>query len=254
MAKTPKTTETSANVTIPALTQHSVKLRIVGTTPLFMNRMAEKARQTLFLGGGKKTTAEKANLKHDPYAEFRAAAHRMNDGSAFFGFPVVGLKAAMAEAAIETAGVKKSSIQRLLFLPGEMVPIYGIPKLRLDVVRSADIARTPDIRSRPYFERWGAEVEIRFVAPQLTRVDVATLLSNAGAIIGIGDYRQAKGKGNYGLFRVLDAVSPDPEWDDLTQNAGRAVQEEAFNNPSFANAETAELMAIYDTAAARRAA
>lgn len=128
MAKAAKSIETS--VTIPALVRHTVKVRIIGATPLFMNRMAAKARQTLFLGGAKKTAAERAELKHDPYAEFRDAAHVIHGekGPTLVGFPVIGLKAAMAEAALETAGVKKSSVQRLIFLPGEMTAIYGTPK------------------------------------------------------------------------------------------------------------------------------
>ncbi len=47
---------------------------ILGTTPLICNRMSEKAKHDLLLGGRRKTAIEKATtLKHDPHAEYRAS-------------------------------------------------------------------------------------------------------------------------------------------------------------------------------------
>ena len=62
--------------------------------------------------------------------------------------------------------------------------------------------RTPDIRTRAFLPRWCAVISVAFVTPTLSAHSVVSLLANAGAIIGIGDFRQGKGKGSYGCFSV----------------------------------------------------
>jgi hypothetical protein len=244
----------SEEIQIPALRRGSIRLRIVGTTAMFQNRMSAKAQQHLLVGGGKKTAAEKKNIKHDPLSEFRASAEILPDGPTALGLRVVAVKAAMCSAALETAGITKTSAQRLLFMPGDHVALYGVPQLRMDVVRSADINRTPDVRTRCYLPKWAAEIEINFITPQLSASGVATLLANAGVLIGLGDFRQEKGKGAFGSFRVLGEGDDDAEWDELVKFGGRVDQEEALRDPDFANDETTELMNFYASEKVRRAA
>lgn len=139
-------------------------------------------------------------------------------------------------------------------MPGEFAALYGTPQLRMDVVRSADMKKTPDIRTRAFLPKWGAEIEVQYIIPQLSALAVVTLLCNAGVLIGIGDFRQEKGKGSFGCFRVVGDGEDDDEWNDLVANHGRAAQEAALADPEFANAETAELMEYYHGAMRRRAA
>lgn len=239
---------------IPPIKQEIIKLRIIGTTPMFQNRMAEKARQQLLVGSAKKTKAERLELKHDPIREYQSSAEILRDGPTALGVRVVAIKAAMCQAALETPGLTKTSAQRLIFMPGDHYALYGTPQLRIDVVRSADINRTPDMRTRCFLPKWGAEVEIRYVRPALNASSVATLLANAGFLIGIGDFRQDKGKGAFGSFRVLGEGDQDDEWDELILNHGRDAQMAALENPEFANEETVELMEFYESEVRRRAA
>src|SRR3990167_1144981 len=146
-----KKAEVETEISIPVLKQGSAKLRIIGLTPLFQNRMANKTMQTLLVGGRKKTKADRVEIKHDPLQEFRNAAEIVPNGPTALGLRVVAIKGAMCTAALETAGVTKTSAQRLLFMPGDHAALYGTPQLRLDPVKSADMNRTPDVRSRPYF-------------------------------------------------------------------------------------------------------
>lgn len=251
MATKTKQTET---ITVQALKRGTVRLRIIGTTPLFQNRMSEKVKQGLLTGTKKKTAAEKAEIKHHPLDEFRSSAEILPDGPTALGLRVVAVKAAMSNAALETPGLTKSSVQRLLFMPGDFAELYGIPQLRMDVVRSADMARTPDVRTRAYLPKWGAELDVHFVTPQLSVAAVVTLLCNAGVLIGVGDFRQEKGKGGFGAFRVLAEGDKDAEWDDLVKNHGRKQQMQALENPEFANRDTFDLMAHYEAEVDRRAA
>lgn len=247
-----KKKETEIQVT--PLRMGSCKLRIIGQTPLFMNRMSAKAKQTLLVGGRKKTRADRAEIKHDPLAEYRDSAEMIKGGPTALGLRVVAVKAAMCTAALETAGLTKASAQRLLFMPGDLVPLYGTPQLRMDVTRSADINRTPDVRTRAFLPQWGAEINIQFITPQLSITSVVSLLCNAGVLVGLGDFRQEKGKGAFGSFRVLGEGEQDDEWDDLVKNHGRKAQEAALADPEYANDDTRDLMQHFFEEVERRAA
>lgn len=248
-------TKTNENLQIDALKQGRVTLRMIGTTPFYFNAMSVKAKRTLLIGGGKKTAAEKKELKHDPEAEFRDSVYRLPNGPTLLGFPAPGVKGAMATAALETAGVTKTSVQRLIFLPQQKINIWGKPYLKMDVVRSADMNRTPDVRTRAFLPRWCAEVDIAFVSPTLSYHSVASLLTNAGIVCGLGDFRQEKGKGSFGTFAVFGEEMGDwqGEWDAITAE-GRAVQEAAMSAPEYADQETADLMDMLGDERVKRAA
>lgn len=229
-------------IVIPELRLGETRMRIIGTQPLYQNKMSEKAKRSLLAGGKKKTAAEKAEIKHDPESEYVAAVHYMLDGPTAVGLSLIAVKGALCTAALETAGITKTSAQRLIIITGEFVPLYGTPQLKMDVVRNADINRTPDIRTRPFFPMWGAEVTIYHVLPQLGSRSVYTLAANAGIVVGLGDYRQEKGKGSFGSFRVISADEQDDEWDELVAHHGRAQQEAAIADPEYADRDTANLM------------
>lgn len=241
---------------IEALKQGRVTLRLIGTTPLYLNSMSVKAKRTLLIGGGKKTAAEKKQLKHDPEQEFRDSAYTQEYGPTLLCFPAPGVKGAMSTAALETPGVTKTNVQRLIFLPKMYVNIWGRPLLKMDVVRSADMNKTPDVRTRAFLPRWSAEVDIAYCEPTLSPYAVASLLQNAGTIIGIGDFRQEKGRGSFGTFAVAgseDMGGWQAEWDAITAE-GRDVQQEALENPQPADADTRELLRFLQEERARRAA
>lgn len=238
---------------IDALKQGRVTLRMIGTTPLYYNAMSAKVKHGLQVGTAKKTTAQKREIKHNPEQEFRDTMYRQATGPTALCFPAPGVKAAMATAALETAGVTKSSVNRLIFLPQQRINVWGKPMLKCDVVRSADINKTPDIRTRAYLPRWCAEVDIAFIMPTLSARSIVSLLANAGVIVGIGDFRQEKGKGSFGTFRVIGTEDQDDEWDEIVVE-GRAAQEAAIAAPEWADAETADLMALYAEELERRAA
>lgn len=241
-------------IQIPVLQQGVATLRVIGVTPLFQNRMAKKAQETLLVGGRKKTSTEKrTQIKHDPLSEYRNSVELMNDDSpTAVGLKVVAFKKGMCTAALETAGITKSSAQRLLFLPGEYAPLYGVPQLRMDVVRSADINKTPDIRTRAFFPVWGAELEVRYITPQLSMSGVLAMLCNAGVLAGIGDNRQEKGNGSFGSFRVISDTQEDAEWTALVKHGGRAAQLAALKDPQMADERTEELLAFHAEEVERR--
>lgn len=240
---------------IDPLKRGRATLKMIGTTPLYYNAMSVKAKRDLLIGGRKKTAADRRELKHNPEQEYRDSVYTVPGGPTLLSFPAPGVKAAMATAALETAGVTKTSVRRLIFLPEQHIKIWGRPYLKMDVVRSADMARTPDVRTRAFLPRWCAEVEIAFIEPTLNSHAIVSLLSNAGAIVGIGDFRQEKGAGSFGTFAVKgdDLGEWSDDWAEITQE-GRDVQRAALDHPEMADDDTADLMALLTEERERRAA
>ena len=88
----------------------------------------------------------------------------------------------------------------------------------------------------------------------LSPYSIVSLLNNAGAMVGIGDYRQEKGRGSYGTFRVIgEQADADDEaiWAEI-EAQGRDVQQAALDDPQVADDDTRELMAILNEARERR--
>ena len=233
-------------VLVEQVSQESIIIRVVGETGLYCHRLATKARNQLLLGGRKKTAADKLELKHDPPTEFRESM-MLRPGKfpdTDIVFPSMAFKSAMATAALVVSGIKKTDVQRLVYFPSDIVPIYGVPKLRMDVVRSADINRTPDVRTRAFLENWASEFEVRFATPALTAVAISTLVHNAGMVAGVGDFRQEKGKGSYGTFKCETTI-PDALRD-------RDAQREAINSPEPYDEDTWELFDMFVEERTRR--
>ena len=229
---------------------------MIGQTPMYFNSMGAKAWRDLLVGGGKKTAAQKKDIKHNPEAEFRDSVYKKDTGSTYLCFPAAGVKGAMATAALETGGITKTSVQRLIFLPESHIQIWGKPLLKMDIVRSADMNKTPDVRTRAYLPQWCAEVTVKYVVPTLSAHSIVSLLSNAGTIVGIGDFRQEKGRGSYGTFAVSGAEEMGDYqeiWDEITKE-DREVQKLAMEQPICADEQTAELMQYLQEERLRRAA
>lgn len=243
----------SGEIQIIEINTGTITVAVVGTTPLILNRMAEKAKHELLLPKGKKTAAEKASsLKHDPLAEFRASPVRLRDDNAstLLALPSTAFKGAMRTAALDLPGAKKSQIGRLTYIPGEFVGIYGVPEVFSTIVRSADMNRTPDVRTRCIVPKWAAVLSITFVRPIMREQAIANLLAAAGITVGVGDFRPEKGAGNYGQFEVVGA--DDPRLLEIMAAGGRAAQLEAMDNPEAYDEDTEELLSWFDVEVRRR--
>lgn len=219
--------------------EHGIcSMNLIGRTPLIFNRMSEKAKRQLLSPSPRRKAIERVEAKHNPLQEYRDSVYRRNDGPTLLYFPTTAFKAAMATASADIKGVAKAQINRLVYLPEDKQSIYGMPQLLMSVVRSADIQKTPDIRTRAILPAWGVRVTMAFVKPILNEEIVATLLANAGITVGIGDFRQEKGKGSHGTFELV--ADNDPRWRQL-QDEARAVQTAALETPQCYDDESADL-------------
>lgn len=240
-------------IVIQPVQTRQIEVAIIGTSPLILNRMSQKAQHELLLPRGRKTAADKASqLKHDPIEEFQASPYRLPDGDpTLLAVMASALKGAMMTAALDLPGAKKAQIGRLVYVQDDYLPVFGLPKLFMSIVRSADMNRTPDVRTRAIVPTWGAVATIRFVAPILNQTSVMNLIVAAGTIAGIGDWRPEKGKGSYGQFRVV-ATTDDPEFQAIVDAGGRAAQIAAMEAPKPYDGETEDLLAWFDEEVAAR--
>ena len=224
----------STGLTVQPLKQSSVKLKIIGTGPLIYNSMSLKAMSTLFMGAAKKTTAQKREIKHNPEEEFVDSCYVNGQDGAFLSFPSTGIKRGMATSALETEGVTKAGINRGIYVVGEHINIWGKPYMIMSVVRSSDMNRTPDIRTRAKLPRWCSEVTIRFISPTFTQHNITSLLTNAGTLCGLGDWRIEKG-GPMGGYKIKESGNKEEQklWDELTKEEGATCQKLSLENPEI---------------------
>jgi hypothetical protein len=159
-------------------------------------------------------------------------------------------KKAMGTAALDTPGAKKAQIGRLVYVEGELVGVYGIPKIFMSVTRSADMNRTPDVRTRAICPEWACKIPVRFTRPILRAQSVTNLLATAGVQCGVGDWRQERGSGSYGLFEIVDA--DNPEFTRIMKTQGRKAQLAAMDKFESHDTQTAELLEWFGVEMKRR--
>lgn len=244
--------DSSVVVDIARVEKATVKMYVVGTSPIILNRLSEKVKRELLLPRGKKTKADKESIaKHSPIEEYQSSPYLIADEAAetYLGFMASAFKGAMRVAALDLPGSNKAQIGRLVYVEGDLVPLYGVPKLLMSITRSADINKTPDVRTRAIVPKWAAELNISFVTPIMKLPAILNLLAAAGITSGVGDWRPEKGKGDYGQFRI--ANEDDPELIEIMK-AGRPAQIAAMETPETYDRETEELLSWYAHEAPRR--
>ena len=227
-----KNAEKELGLSINPLQQTEVSFKIIGTAPLIYNSMSLKAQKTLLMGAAKKTAAEKKDIKHNPEEEFVDSCYINGDGNSYLSFPSTGIKRGMATAALETAGVTKASINRGIYVVGEHINVWGKPYMNMSVVRSSDINRTPDIRTRAKLPKWCTEVTVRYINPTFSQMDITALLVNAGTLCGLGDWRIEKG-GPMGGYKIVQTKEDKKAFDRLVKEEGVTCQKLALENPEI---------------------
>jgi len=150
MAKTKSTPTDSTTISdVLTVSTGQVDCCILGTSPIILNRMSQKAARELLMPAGRKSAVQRATtLKHVPVDEYRASAYTLPTGDVLLAVLSTAIKGALRSAALDMPGMKKAQIGRLTYLAGEYVGIYGVPRLFMSITRSADMNKTPDVRTR----------------------------------------------------------------------------------------------------------
>lgn len=248
----------AVTIDVQAIDNECFGVRVVGTTPIIYNTMSEKARMDLLFPPDKKEKDRRKAmgiLKHDPMTEYRGSIYRFrgDDHPTRILFPAGGAKASIMSAATDLPDVAKAQIGRLLKVVETDIPVWGVPELLMSVVKQSGMNGAPDIRTRAILREWCAEFSVSYTVPNLTKGSVANLLAAAGTIVGWGDYRPQKGKGNFGQYRLTTSAR-DAEFNRIQKHQGREAQDAALLNPAFFDMESEELFRWFIKETTRREA
>lgn len=241
-----KTKSQDTTIEIIEVKKGTAAFHILGTTPLILHRLSEKAKYELLYPAIKKRGGAKETLKHDPLAEYQEAPYcdPSPKAATLIQHLSAAFKAAIRNASLDIPGTSKREIGRLCWVEGERLSIFGIPRLIMSPVRSSDMNRTPDIRTRAIIANWATTIHVTFVKPQLNEVSVTHLVAAAGLTQGVGDWRTEKGAGTYGSFQIVE--KNNPEYMSIIKNGGRKAQELAMKSPDFHDLESEELFRWFE--------
>jgi hypothetical protein len=244
--KMPVGKKVEADIQIQPIKTASLNVAIVGESPFIMHRFAFKAWQELLMPAQKKNAAAKSeSLKHNPLKEYQECLYlnREDTQPTLFHVPTAMFQEAIASAALDMPGATKSSISRWVSVSGtdghNQLNVFGVPELYTTMVRSSDMNRTPDVRTRPIFPKWAiAGLRITYKVDPLNETAIFNLLGAAGQIVGCGDWRPQKG-GSMGKFRVV--TMDDPEFLEILATQGRVAQLQAFHQPTYYDKDTEDI-------------
>lgn len=211
-----KSSKQGTSIKVAAPNMKTAVFKIRGTAPYVQNRFSQKAIEMIKSKqeAGTTATTKKGNREAKDFKElFELAQHRFH-GTKKCGIPVTHIKNAMTSTA-KLCGIHMTDARKVLYVEGDGInqegfPLVsfkkgGTPKYMESYVR---IARgTTDIRPRPVYDNWEADVRIKFDADFFTVEDVANLLVRAGMQNGIGEGRPASkssGGCGWGTFEVLE--------------------------------------------------
>lgn len=185
-----------------------IVLEVAGTAEYVQNRFSQKAiEQMLRKHMGLSTTRETKKPR-----EVIESAKILNVKGRIC-VPPGAFKKAMITASTSIRGFKKTQLRTQLFVVGNSIPItYEEEIPRMDMVRTAGMGRTPDVRFRPSFLGWKARIALQF-SDTIAVQSVVDLMNRAGRV-GVGEWRPEK-DGTFGTFTVSRVISNPKEIDEV---------------------------------------
>lgn len=208
----PKTTKIGEReVAIAPPNMQTAMFKIVGTAPYMQARFSQKAMDQMLAKHVQGSRGAKGTKKQprDLDADYHGAMHKTKEG--WCGIPAGAFRNAMISAC-RLVGFKMTIGKLSVFIEADGYDVVdGTPLVRLTgkPERTQMAARNAtgvcDIRIRPMWPEWSAEVRVRFDADQLSLEDITNLLARVGVQVGLGegrpDSRSSCGMG-YGLFSI----------------------------------------------------
>lgn len=192
-------------------------MRIQGTAPFVQNKFSKKQRDKMMkdMATPKAEKKGKAALPPRNYdLDFEQAQHKSVAG--WNGIPCPAFRAAMIDACRTVNMVMTKAKMSVFVIPDGFDVDDGTPLVRLiskkPPERTESLVRNDnggaDIRIRPMWREWEANVTVEFDADMITIESVANLLDRAGRQVGVGEGRpfskNSVGQG-WGTFTVVAA-------------------------------------------------
>lgn len=193
----------SVSVEVVEFSIRQVSIPITGISPLIVHAWSEKSKKMIADKQAGKAKGKKHDIRN-PEEDYQQAKHISASG--WDGFPAAGFKAAMIRGA-KMIGMVMKDTQTAFFINAEceetqLVRIHGESRMRTDMVRVG--MGSSDIRYRPEYPEWYAELNIEFNAGVISIDQIHQLVKAAGYGCGVGEMRPEKGKFNYGRFKLAN--------------------------------------------------
>lgn len=173
------------------------KVRIRGTAPLVINKFSQKAREKMMASMSTPANEKKAKSAKPPRDyddDFMQARHISEDG--WDGIAAPAFRAAMIDACRTVGLVMTRAKMSVFVLPDGFDADEGTPLVRIDAdppERTEMLVRNDsggaDIRIRPMWRKWAADVSIEYDEDMITGQSVVNLLDRAGRQVGVGEGR-----------------------------------------------------------------
>lgn len=180
------------------------RLTIRGLAPLIVHAWGKKALEEMLTSQQmtkeeKKKAKEKREAK-DPQRDFEEARYIIDGKDSF---PTIAVKKAMVDAGY-ALGISRSVVRQAVFIVGDYFEIKHTACVRReDTVRVGPFTnRQADLRYRPQYQDWSADLEFRFRSDMIDPPQLLALVQNAGFSVGIGEWRPQK-DGQFGTFEVV---------------------------------------------------
>ena len=186
---------------------------IVGISPYVQHAFSEKQRKQMELSqrAGQQSRGKRERQPKDFDAVYEAAKHVSKAG--WIGIPAPAFRNAMISAC-RLIGFKMTHARLSVFVEADgidrndgtpLVRIIGEPRIHEATVRNE--TGVADIRWRPMWEEWSADVKVTWDEDQFSAKDVMHLMLRAGLQVGIGEGRPDSPNSNglgWGRFEVKE--------------------------------------------------
>lgn len=203
----------SAPVVITPPDIRIIELQIEGTAPLVINKFSAKAKEIMMATQMAGSTAKsRKNREAKDFEELYNGARHISsegwDGIHAASFRNAAISACRAAGFVMTKAKLAIFVEPDGFDADDMTPLVritkGEPQMVISPCRNA--TGVIDLRPRPTYFPWAANLRIKYDSGILTDSDVVNLIARVGMQVGIGegrpDSKQSAGVGN-GLFRIL---------------------------------------------------
>lgn len=193
-------------VVIQALKLETVKIPIIGLTPLIVHNWSQKSKKQMLEKqmGGKNAPKAKKEPKN-PDQDYRDSMYLCPDGRP--GFPAWAFKAALVGSCRMFDGLPMVLAKTIIRVNGDIIPVVGTPRPREDMVRLE--TGVADIRYRAEFPEWSVTLSVTYNANILKVEDILSLV-NAAGMGGVGEWRPSAPKNNSGTFGCFQVDTSMP--------------------------------------------
>jgi len=184
------------------------EVTIIGTTPLIVHDFNEKSLKEILEKQANRSGKIRKKLQpRDPFGEYVRSVKQLDNSGKSFGFPAQALKLGMIASSKKADAPPKTELRTSFFVYGlhspEVVNLYGIPRMRMDMVRIGGINKVAQPRFRACFDEWVMKFKIR-KGSGVSHNDVFMLLYLAGLYNGLGEQRGQTTGNIFGQFEVCN--------------------------------------------------